>query len=117
MIKLLKTLNYNKKEKMLKQKLNKDDVVVFRTVGSDEVIATMVEETDTAYRVKKPLALAMTAKGVGMTQFMIMADKESEFEFQKNTIITVGKANSQAKDAYAQSISNIVQPPKESIIT
>lgn len=102
---------------MLKQKLNKDEVVVFRTVGSDEVIATFVDESDTAYRVKKPLALAMTAKGVGMTQFMIMADKETEFEFQKSTIITVGKANSQAKDAYAQSISNIVQPPKESIIT
>tara|TARA_Y100001970_G_C14202631_1_gene842049 strand:- start:487 stop:795 length:309 start_codon:yes stop_codon:yes gene_type:complete len=102
---------------MLKQKLNKDEVVVFRTVGSDEVIATMIEETDTAYRVSKPLALAMTAKGVGMTQYIIMADKDSEFEFQKNTIITVGKANSQAKEAYAQSISNIVQPPKQSIIT
>ena len=102
---------------MLKQKLNKDEVVVFRTVGSDEVIATMIEETDTAYRVSKPLALAMTAKGVGMTQYIIMADKDSEFEFQKNTIITVGKANTQAKEAYAQSISNIVQPPKQSIIT
>tara|TARA_Y100000590_G_scaffold467502_1_gene646597 strand:+ start:3576 stop:3884 length:309 start_codon:yes stop_codon:yes gene_type:complete len=102
---------------MLKQKLNKDDVVVFRTVGSDEVIATLIEETDTAYRVSKPLALAMTAKGVGMTQYMIMADKESEFEFLKTTLITVGKANSQAKEAYAQSISNIVQPPKQSIIT
>tara|TARA_Y100001938_G_C7904934_1_gene336585 strand:+ start:188 stop:496 length:309 start_codon:yes stop_codon:yes gene_type:complete len=102
---------------MLKQKLDKDDIVVFRTVGSDEVIATLIEETDTAYRVTKPLALAMTAKGVGMTQFIIMADKESEFSFQKSTIITVGKANSQAKDAYTQSISNIVQPPKQSIIT
>ena len=102
---------------MLKQKLNKDDVVVFRTVGSDEVIATLIEETDTVYRVKKPLALAMTAKGVGMTQYMIMADRETEFEFLKTTLVTVGKASSQAKDAYAQSISNIVQPPKQSIIT
>ena len=71
---------------MLKQKLNKDDIVVFRTVGSDEVIATLIEETDTVYRVKKPLALAMTAKGVGMTQYMIMADRETEFEFLKTTL-------------------------------
>jgi hypothetical protein len=52
-----------------------------------------------------------------MTQFMIMADKESEFEFQKHTIITVGKANTQAKEAYSQSISNIQQPKKPAIIT
>ena len=102
---------------MLKQKLKKDDIVVFRTVGSDEVIATLIEETDTVYRVKKPLALAMTQKGVGMTQYMIMADKESEFEFLKTTLVTVGIAHSQAKDAYTQSISNIVQPAKQKIIT
>ena len=102
---------------MLKQKLNKDEIVVFRTVGSDEVIATLVEETDTSYRVKKPLALAMTQKGVSLTQYMIMADKEAELDFLKSTVITVAKANTQAQDAYTQSISNIVQPSKSSIIT
>lgn len=102
---------------MLKQKLNKDEIVVFRTVGSDEVIATLVEETDTSYRVKKPLALAMGPKGVSLTQYMLMADKESEFDFLKSTLITVAKANNQAQDAYSQSISSIVQPAKSSIIT
>ena len=102
---------------MLKQKLKKDDVVVFRTVSSDEVIATLVEETDTAYRVNKPLALAMGPKGVSLTHYMLMADKDSEFEFLKSTVITLAKANSQAKDAYTQSTSNIVQPSKQTIIT
>ena len=36
---------------MLKQKLNKDDIVVFRTVGSDEVVGKLIEETDTSYKV------------------------------------------------------------------
>ena len=102
---------------MLKQKLNKDDIVVFRTVGSDEVIAKLVEETDTAYRVSKPLALAMTQQGVGMTAYMIMADPESTFEFLKTTVITAVLANKQAKDAYTQSTSKLVTPSTPSIIT
>ena len=102
---------------MLKQKLEKDDLVVFRTVGSDEVIAKLVEETDTSYRVSKPLALAMTPKGISMTHYIIMADQDSIFEFLKSTVITVVKANKKAEEAYIQSTSNIVQPSKPSIIT
>ena len=75
-------------------------LVVFRTVGSDEVVGKLIEETDTSYKVSKPLALAMTQQGVGMTAYMIMADPEATFEFLKSTIITAVLANKQAKDAY-----------------
>lgn len=102
---------------MLIQKLKKDDIVVFRTVGSDEVIGKLIEESDTSYKVSKPLALAMTQQGVGMTAYVIMADPEATFEFLKSTIITAVLANKQAKDAYTQSTSKLVTPSTPSLVT
>jgi hypothetical protein len=102
---------------MLKEKLKKDDVIVFRTVGSDEVICKLVEESQYNFVVSKPLALAMGPNGAGMTAYMLMADADAEFVFDKKVIITVAKANKQAAEVYTQSTSKIVQPPKQSIIT
>ena len=34
--------------------------------------------------------------GPRASQYMIMADRETEFEFLKTTLVTVGKASSQA---------------------
>lgn len=102
---------------MLKQQLKKDDVIVFRTVGSDEVICKLVEESEYNYVVSKPLALAMGPNGMGMTAYMLMADSDTDFVFDKKVIITVAKANKQAADVYTQSTSKIVQPSKPSIIT
>ena len=50
----------------------------------------------------------MTQTGVGMTAYMIMADPDATFEFLKSTIITAVLANKQAKDAYTQSIQNLL---------
>ena len=77
----------------------------------------LIEETDTSYKVSKPLALAMTQQGVGMTAYMIMADPDATFEFLKSTIITAVLANKQAKDAYTQSTSKLVTPSTPSIVT
>lgn len=102
---------------MLEQKYSKDDIVVFRTVSSDEVIAKIVSDTPEKITVSKPLALAQTPQGIGMTFYMIMADQEGEFVFDKTNIITTSKANKQAEESYTKSTSNIVQPPKSQIIT
>lgn len=102
---------------MLQEKFNKDDIVVFRTVSSDEVIAKVIEENDINLIVSKPLALAQTPQGIGMTFYMIMANQDSTFTFNKSNIITITKANKQAEESYTKSTSKIVQPPKSQIIT
>ena len=102
---------------MLLEKYNKDDIIVFRTVGSDEVIAKVISDKPEEFTLSKPLALAQTPQGIGMTFYMIMADQENEFVVQKANIITVAKANKQAEESYKKSTSNIVQPPKSQIIT
>ena len=102
---------------MLEEKYKKDDIIVFRTVGSDEVIAKVISDTPEKFTVSKPLALAQTPQGIGMTFYMIMADPESEFIVEKANIITVAKANKQAEESYIKRTSNIVQQPKSQIIT
>ena len=71
---------------MLVEKYNKDDIIVFRTVGSDEVIAKVISDKPEEFTLSKPLALAQTPQGIGMTFYMIMADQENEFVVQKANI-------------------------------
>ena len=103
---------------MLKENSYKEhDIIVFRLIGGDEVIARYVSENEDTMTVKKPLVLGMTQNGLGMQQYVIMGNMENPFHINKSAVITSQIANKAAQDNYIQGTSSIAQPPKSKIIT
>ena len=84
-----------------------NDIIAMRITGGDEVIAKFVAQDDKTVKVSKPLALTMTQQGIGMTQYLMMADMTKEFIFNKSSIVTMQKANKAAADNYIQGTTGI----------
>ena len=84
-----------------------NDIVAIRITGGDEVIAKFIEEDNTGITVSKPLALTMTKDGLGMTQYIMMADFTKNFNFNKSTVVTIGKAHKAATDNYIKGTTGI----------
>jgi len=78
-----------------------------RITGGDEVIAKFLSQDDKTVKVSKPLALTMTQQGIGMTQYLMMADMTREFVFNKSSVVTMQKANKAAADNYIQGTTGI----------
>lgn len=84
-----------------------NDIIVMRIQGGDEVIAKFLSQDDKTIKVSKPLALTVTPQGIGMTQYLMMADMTKEFVFNKSSVVTMQKANKAASDNYIQGTTGI----------
>ena len=86
---------------------NTNDIIAMRIQGGDEVIAKFISQDDKTIKVSKPLALTMTQQGIGMTQYLMMADMTKDFVFNKSAVVTMQKANKAAADNYIQGTTGI----------
>jgi len=84
-----------------------NDIIAMRITGGDEVVARYISQDDKTIKVAKPLALAMTQQGIGMTQYVMMADMTKEFVFNKHSVVTIQKANKGATDSYIKGTTGI----------
>ena len=84
-----------------------NDIVAMRIAGGDEVIAKFISQDDKTVKVSKPLALSMTQQGIGMQQYLVMADMSKDFVFNKSSVVTIQKANKSAADNYIQGTTGI----------
>lgn len=84
-----------------------NDIIAMRIAGGDEVIAKFLSQDDKTIKVSKPLALTMTPQGIGMTQYIMMADMTREFVFNKTSVVTMQKANKSAADNYIKGTTGI----------
>ena len=94
---------------MLKEtKFKEADVVVMRIIGGEEIIARFIAQTEDKITVRKPLALVPTQTGLGMTNYIMMADVDDTVDFNLNAIVVITKASKAASDNYTKSTSGIV---------
>ena len=99
----------SQRNNMLKEtKFKEADVVVMRIIGGEEIIARFIAQTEEKITVRKPLALVPTQTGLGMTNYIMMADVDDTVDFNLNAIVVITKASKAASDNYTKSTSGIV---------
>ncbi len=82
-------------------------LAVVQLKTGEEVIAKFLSQDDKTVKVSKPLALAATQQGIGMTQYVMMADMTKDFVFNKSSVVTMQKANKSAADNYIKGTTGI----------
>jgi len=92
------------------------DVVCFKIVNGDEVLATLSEETDSAYVIKKPCTVIPSQQGLGLLQTMISADINTTITLSKSHVIMHSPVVKDIENHYIHTTTGI-QPVKNGIIT
>ncbi len=101
---------------MLVDKKKDPYIRVFKLATGEEIITKVVNETDTAYEVDKPLQLSMGERGLQFAPISVMLDFEKSMNIEKINIVFQGPAGDKMANGYESSTTGIVMPQKGSII-
>jgi len=83
------------------------DTVSFKTVAGEEIIARLTHLSDAKIKVKKPLALTMTEKGLGLVPFTFTVSQDTELELNRTTIVFIAKTEKAMADQYIEKTTGI----------
>lgn len=82
------------------------DIVSIKLINGDELITRVVTETDDEVKIDRPLAITMTANGLGMIPWVFLGDKE-KMSIKKSHIFVMVPSKKEASDQYLQGTTGI----------
>ena len=65
----------------------KDDIVSFKIVNGDEIVAKIVEEIDDAFTIIKPCTVMPSQQGLGLIQSLFTSDLNKSIRLEKRHVM------------------------------
>lgn len=93
------------------------DIVSFKLVNGDEVVAKIVEQTSDAYIVSKPCTVVPSQKGLGLIQAMFSAELNNNITLNNSHVMMHSPVFDDIKNHYIQVTTGIQPVTKGGIIT
>lgn len=102
---------------MLIQKGYQDgDILVFKLVTGEEVVAKFVEQKPEGFVVHKPMSVMPSQQGIGLMQAMISADINNTVTLNPATVIMHSPVIDAIKSHYIRTTTGIETAPSSGII-
>lgn len=98
------------------QKYGVNDIVAFKLINGDEVIAKVVEDSDSYYIIDSPCTVMPSAQGLGLIQSIFSADKDTKVTVNKQHVMMSAPVIDQMRDHYSKTTTGIETVRKPGII-
>ena len=92
---------------LVSKKYDVNAVVAFKLINGDEVIAKVVEETDTGYLVDTPCTVMPSPQGLGLIQSLFSADKDPKVTLSKQHVMMSAPVIDQMRDHYTKTTTGL----------
>ena len=92
------------------------DIVCFKMVTGDEIIAKFVEQLPAGFTVNRPCTVIPSNQGLGLMQSLISADINTNVTLKFEHVIMHGPVITDIENHYIRTTTGI-QPAKSGIIT
>jgi len=102
---------------LINKKYSSGDIVCFKISNGDELVAKIVEETDTAYTVSRPCVLIPSQQGLGLMQALISADINTNITLNKSHVMMTAPVVTDIENHYIRTTTGIQPATKGGIIT
>jgi hypothetical protein len=99
------------------QKFADGDIVSFKLVNGDEIVAKIIEETDGFYRISSPCTVVPSPQGLGLIQSLFSANEKATVTLSKSHVMFCAESLEQMKSHYLKTTTGIDIIPKQGIIT
>lgn len=87
--------------------LSEGDVVTLKLTSGEEIVARLDKETDTHYRLTKPMVIAMGPNGPGLLPYLFTVAPTKTIGLSKNTVTVATTSDKQFATQYLQSTTDI----------
>lgn len=98
-------------------RFDKGDVLVFKLVNGDEIVAELIELDADQYRVKKPQTVVPSAKGMGLMPSLFTAKDDYIVTLSKQHVMMAAPAVEEMVRHYMTTTTGIMPITRGSIIT
>jgi hypothetical protein len=71
------------------------EVITLKLTSGEELVAKLSEETDSYYKLSKPMVIAMGQQGPGLMPYLFTVSPDADVKLQKITV-TVAEATDQS---------------------
>ena len=87
--------------------VSEGEVVTIKMSTGEELLATYVESTPNGHKVKRPMVLSVSQKGIGMMPYIFTVHPDKEIVFNSATIMALVPTEKDFANQYLQSTTGI----------
>ena len=98
-------------------KYSEDDIVSFKIVNGDEIVAKIVEESDDSYVISKPCTAIPSHQGLGLLQSLFTSDLNKSIRLEKRHVMMHAPTIEDVRNHYIKTTTGIEPVTKGGIIT
>ena len=98
-------------------KYQADQVVSFKLSNGDEIVAKVIEETDTGYVISRPCTVIPSPQGMGLLQSLYTSDLANNVTVDKRHVIFHAPTVEQVQNHYIATTTGIEPVTAGGIIT
>lgn len=95
----------------------KDEIVSFKMVNGDEIVAKIVEDNDSEFVISKPCTVMPSPQGLGLIQSLFTSDLNNSISLGKAHVMMSSKTIETVKNHYIQTTTGIEPVSAGGIIT
>ena len=83
------------------------EVITLKLTSGEELVAKLVEETPTYYKLSKPMVIGMGQKGPGLMPYLFTVAPEKDVKLLKTTVTVAEATDKQFADQFITSTTGI----------
>jgi hypothetical protein len=83
------------------------EVVTLKLTSGEEIVAKLVEDGSTHYKLKNPQVIGMGPKGPGLMPYLFTVSPDKEIKLQKSTVTVAEPTDEQFAKQFIESTTGI----------
>jgi hypothetical protein len=83
------------------------EVITLKLTSGEEIVAKLVEESPTYYKISRPQVIGMGPKGPGLMPYLFTVHPDKEVKLLKNTVTVAEATDKSFADQFIQSTTGI----------
>ena len=83
------------------------EVITLKLTSGEEIVAKLAEETNTHYKLSRPMVIGMGQKGPGLMPYLFTVDPSKEVKLAKSTVTVAEATDKQFADQFIESTTGI----------
>lgn len=87
--------------------IKEGDVITLKLTSGEELVAKLVEETETHYKLKHVQVIGQGPKGPGLMPYLFTVDPEKAIKLQKSTVTVAEPTDEQFAKQFLSATSGI----------
>lgn len=93
--------------------LETNEIYTFKTAGGEEIIARVMDQSQSWIAISNPVAVAPTPQGMGLVPGLFTADPQQQTQLNIDNVVLIARTDESVRAKYIEATTGITVPEKK----